>query len=287
MNVSRLCIAAIAAALTTAPAMAQVIYNNGRMAADPVPLGTGAVSQSGVAAPAGTQWSEVQNNAGNMTESNTVAGFSIFTNAALTSDFRGADDFTVPAGQTWEITGADFYAYRTGNNITTSPFGQLNFQIWNGRPGDGGSSVVFGDTTTNVLATSTFSNLYRVFNTVVPPPGTAPGTTRPIWENHANVAGLSLPAGTYWIDWGYRMTTDTFTSFTPSVTAVGDRSGGVIGNARQSNLGAWADVIDAGNPATAPDVAQDLPFRLHGRVVPEPTSLALLALGGLLLRRRR
>ena len=45
------------------------LYDNGGLA-------TGAVSESGVAAPVGTQWSEVQHDTGNMTSSNTLSGVS-------------------------------------------------------------------------------------------------------------------------------------------------------------------------------------------------------------------
>ncbi len=55
-----------------------VLFNNngGAPNSSPSGLATGATSLSGVAAPAGTQFSEVQNNAGNTAEANTIAGFS-------------------------------------------------------------------------------------------------------------------------------------------------------------------------------------------------------------------
>ena len=77
---------------------------------------------------------------------------------AITSGFRMADDFTVPAGG-WNISTITFYAYQTGSTTTTT-IDNVNLQIWNGVPGVG--SVVFGDTTTNRLAGSSFSNSYRV-----------------------------------------------------------------------------------------------------------------------------
>src|SRR4051794_15870819 len=63
-------------------------------------LSTGATSKSGVAAPAGYTWSEVQNNAGVTTVSNTVSGFT----TSISSELSVADDFTVPAGPNWDIT---------------------------------------------------------------------------------------------------------------------------------------------------------------------------------------
>ena len=80
-------------------APAAVIFDNGGLA-------TGATSNSGVAAPAGTQWSEGQSNFGNTTESNTLNGVGCQLIGAATAN-RCADDFNVPVGQTWttEIAG--------------------------------------------------------------------------------------------------------------------------------------------------------------------------------------
>ena len=84
---------------------------------------------------------------------------------AITTGFRMADDFTVPAGG-WNISQITFYAYQTGST-TTSTINNVNLQIWNGPPGQPGSIVVFGDTTTNRLAGSSFSNIYRVLDTAL------------------------------------------------------------------------------------------------------------------------
>jgi hypothetical protein len=260
------------------------LWNNG-------PLSTGPLSKSGVAAPAGTTWSECQNNAGNLTESNSVAGFSAYRNAAGTTDFHLADDFTITDPYGWQIDSMSLFAYRTTQPTTTTPFLEAYARVWSGRPGDVGSTVVFGDMTTNRLTASTFSNMYRIFNSAVPPPGTAPGTTRAIWQNDLSV-GTTLGPGTYWVEWTYKMIVDTYTSFTPPVTIVDTR--GLPGwNARQyvtpapPALPYWQDCIDVGNPATAPDVLQDIAFIMRGSVIPEPMTVALLAFGALLLRRRR
>lgn len=105
-----------------------------------------------------------------------------------------ADDFTIPAGDTWTIDDLVFYAYQTGSS-TTSTITGVRFQIWDGIPEAAGSNVVFGDLTTNRLASTAWSNTYRVSETTM---GTA--TNRPIMRNIAT-AGLTLTAGTYWIEW--------------------------------------------------------------------------------------
>ena len=173
--------------------------------------------------------------------SNTNAGI-----APQSGVFRLADNFTLTQG--CALTSVTFYAYQTGSAATPSPFAGYTLQIWNGRPGDAGASVIFGNTTTNRLATSTDTTLFRIFNTVVPA-ATATGTTRKIWANTVTI-NTTLAAGTYWFDWD-STATNAAAHFQPTKTIAGARNA-ATDNARQQTVagGAWADVLDAGNPAT-------------------------------------
>lgn len=239
-----------------------LVYSNGGL--NPQPM-----SNSGLAAPAGTFWSEAQNDVGNTTESNATAGY-----GTAQGSFRIADDFVVPAGQIWDLEAVEFYAYQTGGSAVTSPFTGYTLQIWSGRPDDAGAAVIFGDTTTNRLAASTNSTYLRIFNSSVPPPGSAPGATRPIWRNRITIdPPLSLAAGTYWLDWASTIS-NSGVHFQPPATLPGAR-GAAGWNARQFDASAsgWADVIDTGNPAAAPDVPQDFPFDLLGSVTVIPNEI--------------
>ncbi|MFZ1451875.1 MAG: PKD-like domain-containing protein, partial [Ferruginibacter sp.] len=221
-------------------------------------LNTCTVSKSGVTAPGGTQWSEVQNNAGNLTESNTNAGYGAQYNNSLSTNNKLADDFIVPVGETWSITNVDVFGYLTG--AVAQPFDGLHLEIWDGDPSLGTSNRLFGDMTTNRFLSSTNASMYRIFNSAVPPPGSAPGTTRIIWKINGS-CNISLTAGTYWLVWQIHATSDATNHFVPSNTVIGARTQPGW-NAKQFT-GIWNTVIDAGNPATAPDVNQDFPFILN------------------------
>ncbi len=244
-------------------AVSSIIYDNG-------PLATGTLSRSGTTAPAGTQWSELSYDYGSTTETNTAFGFGCHLIVGSNSN-RCADDFKVPVGQTWTINQVIVFSYQTNNFGTTSPVTGATLRIWNGRPGDPGSTVVFGDTFTNRLGSSTDALMYRIANSG-PPTNTIPGTTRKIWQTNINVTPTaSLPAGDYWID--FQTDAGPAGSFAPSSTVTGSRTL-LAWNARQfsSSTGLWADMIDVGNPTFAPDVAQDLPFKLNGSVSGAPVA---------------
>lgn len=157
---------------------------------------------------------------------------------------RVADNFTVPAGG-WTIDKITTYAYQTGST-TTSTFTALNFRIWNGPPGAMGSAIVFGDTTTNRMTATSFTNIYRVTET------TLTNTTRPIMAIEAGGLNVVLPAGTYWLDW---QTDGSLGSgpWAPPLTTIGQT---ITGDAQQLIPPTWANIVDVG--------AQGLPMTITG-----------------------
>jgi len=239
---------------------AQQIYTNGGMS-------TGATSASGVAAPSGYTWSELQSETGNTTESNTNFGYSSYYTTDGATSFALADDFIVPSGETWNVTGFDFFCYQTGYTGTTPPIDQLRIQVYSGDPSAGGT-LVAGNLTTNVYdaANSADGLLYRTANSVTPSPGTAPGTTRKIWRLRGNITA-SLTSGTYWVVYQVHATNNGAVFF-PPVTVSGTR-GLPTWNAKQLTVptSTWSTVVDSGNPATAPDFNQDMPFLVNGTTV--------------------
>ena len=65
--------------------------------------------------------------------------------------FLIVDDFTVTDPTGWQVDAITFLAYQTGSTTTSPITDVVNLSIWDGVPG-GGGSVVWGDTTTNVMS---------------------------------------------------------------------------------------------------------------------------------------
>lgn len=173
-------------------------------------------------------------------------GFSVL------SGFQLADDFTIPAGNSWEIDDITFYAYQPGtySEPTVSTITGLYLQIWDGSPNDPASSIVFGDLVTNRLIDTYWTNVYRVVDT------TPNDAQRPIMAAVADVNASLLP-GTYWLVW---LGEGSLLSgpFSPSVTILGQAT---TGNALQysPSTSTWVPAND-----TPSNAQQGLPFVIEG-----------------------
>ena len=147
-----------------------------------------------------------------------------------------ADDFTSTAS--WNIDSLKFFTYQT--SATTSTITGVYVQIWSGDPTAGGV-VVWGDQTTNRLQRTGLTNMYRAQST------TPTDCARRIQDVVATV-GANLPAGTYWIQWGF---TGTAASgpWCPPVTIQGVA---VTGNAKQYLAGVWSEALNGASANGAP-----------------------------------
>ncbi len=240
------------------------LYSNGSPDPSQPALGAASLSASGVPAPPGAMWSECAAQGG---FANAVGGFSSHL-AAGDGAFRFADDFTVPQGAVWVVDVLSVYAYRVGGGDGTSPFEGLNVRIWDGPPWDAASVVIFGDDTTDRLIASEATDVYRIFASATGPLAAQPDTQRRIRRSDADLAGVRLRAGTYWVDWQYTSALEGDEAFSPPVTIVGVRqpAGANAVQLRPQAAGsAWYDAVDEGKPGhTAPDVGVEMPFVLRG-----------------------
>ncbi len=101
--------------------------------------------------------------------------------------------------------------------------------------------MIWGDTTTNILTSSTWTNIYRVLDT------TLTNTDRPIMACVATV-NTTLPPGTYWLDWQFGGSAWLSGPWAPPVTILGQTT---TGNALQYTVPRWAAAVDCVDRRTA------------------------------------
>ncbi len=175
-----------------------------------------------------------------------------------TLQYRVADDFVIPAGEVWNVMGITFFAYQTGAPTNPSPITGVYFEIYDAMPPAG--NVVGGNIASNGLASTAWSNIYRVTEAT-----TGAATDRAIFANQTSMTPVLLGPGTYWVAW---MTSGNLSSgpWAPPVTINGQTT---TGNALQSlDAGAtYAALTDTGTLTP-----QGLPFLVQGTL--ETTAVA-------------
>jgi hypothetical protein len=160
-----------------------------------------------------------------------------------------ADNFTIPAGETWTINEIVTWGYQTG--ATSVSINSLGVQIWNGRPGDPGAAVVAGSIGGNCLTSATFSNIYRALST-------EPANCDRRLQELTCGLGTVLGPGTYWVEF-------TAAGSHPSGPWIPPvkflfRPNKPFADARLRNSAGWDNLIDNG----AGRHQQEVPFVIKG-----------------------
>ncbi len=244
-------------------AHADSLYSNA--SANPSLPALAAVSSAGNGAPApnGAFWSEV-GDGGALMGANRLAGFALHAASGATNalSYRVADDFVVPAGQSWSVTDLTFYVYSPGF-ASASLVNSANVNVWTGQPGLPGSQLVVQ--VASLPTSSAPTSIYRVFTTTVGPVISSPDTTRRIWTVNLPLS-MHLDAGTYWIELQLAPTTPGTPIY--AVPATLDNGRNAPGwNALQNSTnagGAWVPLADPGKNALPAPLTQDLAFLIAG-----------------------
>ncbi|MCD4700925.1 MAG: hypothetical protein K8S24_03615 [Candidatus Aegiribacteria sp.] len=163
-------------------------------------------------------------------ESNSTRGWK----CRFSTDLRLGDDFEVPEGEIWEITSITLYAYKTEGGVQSHISGAY-IEILDGPPETGTSA--WGDLSTNVMTSTSFTNVYRVrFSDQC-----TDNTYRPISASVSEFSSpITLTAGTYFLCWLHEGI-DNVTLYNPAVTI-----DGVVetGNALAYEYETWVPVVD-------------------------------------------
>ena len=164
-------------------------------------------------------------------------------------DYRSADDLNVgPLG--YIVDGFAFFTYQTGAPVTPSSITSVDVRVWNGDPSNTSSIVVWGDTTTNVLSCTYFSNTYRAGDLI--------STNRAIMKNVVLLSTpINLAVGTYWIDWRVSGSSTFSGPWQPPIFVAGTET---TGNGLQYSSGSWAPAYFG-----AAANQQGLPFLVYGQ----------------------
>ena len=165
---------------------------------------------------------------------------------AVSSGFRVADDFTVPAAG-WVVDSIVFFAYQTGST-TTSTFNHVNMAIWDGVPAVG--TIIYGDQRNECSDSILLVGYLQNSDTDLL------NNQRPIMRNVVSTPACTLAAGTYFLDW---QSGGTLASgpWAPPITIAGVFT---TGDAYQfsATTSLWTPIVDV-NP-------QGLPFEIYGHV---------------------
>ena len=188
-------------------------------------------------------------------ENNTLSMTSYGTAHHSGANLRVAEDFII-SGSPWLIDSIDFFAYQT--NETASTITSINLRIWDGMPNSPGSTVVFGDTSTNVLNSTADSGILRVNEDTQ---GTV--NDRQIAISNVQINQLFTP-GTYWLDW-QSDGSGLSGPFVPHVTIPGQTTTGnaLLSTDNGATYGALQDLGSLTN--------QGLPLIINGTVIVAPS----------------
>jgi len=167
--------------------------------------------------------------------------------------YRNADEFIVPEGEMFVVSGIGFYNYQTETD-TVPTINYLDFRIFDGSPELEETNVLYNFYDQNILSGSKWTGIYRVYDTDLQ------NTDRPVMLSVANFEEgneIILSDGTYWLDWssGGEIISGPWTPF---ITTLGETT---TGNALHLGYEGWVNWEENGTLTQ-----QGMPFILYGHI---------------------
>lgn len=172
-------------------------------------------------------------------------GMTTYGANASASDYAMADDFTLDSDS--DISTMEFYTYQTSAGSPPTIYG-IFVQVYDNDPSAGGV-VVWGDMTTDRYLDSEMTGGNRVLE------GNEGNTDRKIEKVVAETSGLSLEAGTYWVEVSF-MGMESSGPWAPPISILGEPT---TGDGLQRVPAGWQAWVDSGS-----GTAQGLPFQVYG-----------------------
>jgi hypothetical protein len=242
------------AARSSAPAApAFTVHASGSSKAILVPFGP-FITQTGVGA-GGANVSELYT-----TFTLGAVGYNIYGYGMQASvNIRVADDFIVPAAQTWTVSTLKWLTYQTGA-ATTGTITGCNINLWNSNPN---GQLPGGQSTTgpgNSFFSNSWTGVYRVLDSGLT------AINRAIIQ--ATCSGAWVPvlsSGTYWLDASFGGTL-TSGPWSPPKTKAGQvpPTGDPWNGLQSVSSGAFAQVYDTGNPLGSINEPGDFLWQVEG-----------------------
>lgn len=172
-------------------------------------------------------------------------------NANTVIGYRNADQFTIPEGEEWLITGLGFYNWQTESD-TNSTINHLDFRIYDGLPGEAAADTLVDYYDVNKLSGSKWMGIYRVYDT------DQQNTDRPIMLSVASLDAeeqIVLTTGTYWLDFSSGGTLQSG----PWVPYITELDSTTTGDAWHLGFDGWVSWTEDGT-----STPQGMPFMLYG-----------------------
>jgi hypothetical protein len=177
-----------------------------------------------------------------------------------------ADDFSVPAAQSWTVSSIKWLSYQTGA-ATTGTITSMNLNLWNSNPNGqipGGHSTAGG----NQFVSNAWTGVYRVVDNGLT------AVNRAIIEVTCGGAWLPvLSTGNYWLE-AFAGGTLSSGPWAPVATNAGQvpPTGDPWNGLQSVSLGAFVQVYDTGNPLGSINEPSDFLWQVEGTGGPTITS---------------